>query len=231
MRLFSLWTLLALLSLQTPSASAQDIDGRRISLVTDTFVVSYAGNVIGRGITARSVNGTTLLQVYRWESASGDWTIDSLFSDLATLRSLRESRVVQDTLIDVRFRGDSSTITIRPKGGPPLMRSVSIASGAFSSAVLDALISSSPLAAGFQANHRFYYAPPAPYGIIPISIRVRGSEDVTDRRGARRSAWVVEASTPSGGTTYWIDKATRTVLKYDTREGPAVIEFRRVISK
>jgi hypothetical protein len=209
------------------AASAQPIDGRQVPAVTDTFMVSYAGNVIGRGITARSVAGSSLLQVYRWESADGDWTMDSLFSDVSTLRSLRQSRVVRDTLIAVRFRGDSSTVTLRPSNGSPQVRALTIPTEAFSSAILDALISASPLATGYESNHHFYYAPPAPYGTIPIHIRVMRSEDVFDRRGARRPTWVVEASTPSGGTTYWIDKATRTVIRFDTREGPAVIEFRR----
>lgn len=37
----------------------------------------------------------------------------------------------------------------------------------------------------------------------------------------------IRTSTPGGGTTFWIDKSTRAVLKYDTREGPATIAFRR----
>lgn len=219
--------LLLALALSGASLAAQGIDGRRVPLITDTFTVSYAGNVIGRGITARSRVEAQLLQVYRWESRGGEWTIDSLFSDLVSLRSEREIRVVRDTVIEVQFRNDSSIVTLRPRNGPALVRQVGIPSAPFSSAILDALASAAPLAEGYQAAFQFYFAPPARYGTISISLRVRGSEDVVGRDGVRRLSWVVDATTPSGGTTFWIDKATRSVVKYDTREGQAVIEFRR----
>src|SRR5512145_3293087 len=81
----------ASLSAQVPTPN---VDGRLLSPGTDTFTVSYGGTVIGRGIMARTVLGSRLLQVYRWTSAQGDSTLDSLFSDLRTLRSQREVRVV-----------------------------------------------------------------------------------------------------------------------------------------
>ena len=132
-----------------------------------------------------------------------------------------------DTVIEVSFRGDSATVQTRPRVGAPLSRSVGIGAMAYSSATLDALISSSPLSDVFKATHRFFYPPPARYGTIAIALRVTGSERVGDRSGVQRDAWIVAADTPGGGTTYWIDKSTRTVLQYDTHEGPAVIAFRR----
>jgi hypothetical protein len=214
-------------------ASAQPpvIDGQRLPLGVDTFNVSYAGSVIGRGIMARSGvergGRSHLLQVYQWRSAGGDSTIDSLFLEPASLRSIREVRVVIDTVIEVTFRGDSARVELRPLKGPTISRTIGLGPMAYSSAALDAIVAASSLSESFVYESQFFYPPPAKYGTIPISLRVTGSERVRDRRGIDRDSWVVAAATPGGGTTYWIDKATRAVLRFDTREGPAVIEFRR----
>jgi len=212
------------LSAQRPPPS---VDGRLLPAATDTFTVSYSGTVIGQGIMARSIAGSRLLQVYRWRSAQGDSTLDSLFSDVRTLRSQREVRVVTDTVIEVTYTNDSILVTTRAPGAPPRRQSAFAATSAFSSAILDGLVAAAPLAEGYQQEIRFYYAPPAQLGIVATRIAVEGGEMVVDRLGRSRDAWRVVASTPSGATTFWIDKATRSILKFDTQEGPATIEFRR----
>ena len=176
---------------------------------------------------ARTVSGSRLLQVYRWKSAQGDSTLDSLFSDLRTLRSQREVRVVTDTVIEVSYTNDSILVTMRARGAPARRQSALAATSVFSSAILDGLAASAPLADGYQQDVWFYYAPPARLGIVVTRISVDGSERVVDSVGRSRDAWRVLAATPSGGTTFWIDKATRSMLKFDTHEGPATIEFRR----
>jgi hypothetical protein len=175
----------------------------------------------------RTVSGSRLLQVYRWKSAQGDSTLDSLFSDLRTLRSQRQIRVVADTVIEVTYTSDSILVTTRAHGAAARRESALSATSVFSSAILDGLAAASPLADGYQQEIRFYYAPPATLGIVAGRVSVEGSERVVDRYGRSRDAWRVLAATPSGGTTFWIDKASRSMLKFDTREGPATIEFRR----
>ncbi len=224
------WVALSIAS-ASASLSAQapppNVDGRLLPPGTDTFTVSYGGAVIGRGIMARTVSGSRLLQVYRWKSAQGDSTLDSLFSDLRTLRSQREVRVVTDTVIEVSYTNDSILVTMRARGAPARRQSALAATSVFSSAILDGLAASAPLADGYQQDVWFYYAPPARLGIVVTRISVDGSERVVDSVGRSRDAWRVLAATPSGGTTFWIDKATRSMLKFDTHEGPATIEFRR----
>jgi hypothetical protein len=58
-------------------------------------------------------------------------------------------------------------------------------------------------------------------------VRVVGTEEVAKPGAKPCVAWVVVTGGPEDETKYWIDKETRVVLKYDTHEGPALIEFRR----
>jgi hypothetical protein len=228
---FSMTWLALILTSAFASLSAQgsppNVDGRLLAPGIDTFTVSYSGAVIGRGIMARSVSGSRMLQVYRWKSAQGDSTLDSLYSDLRTLRSQREIRVVTDSVIEVTYANDSVLVATTSRGAPARRQSQLAATSVFSSAILDGLVAAAPLADGYQQEVRFYYAPPSSLGIVVTRIRVEGSERVVDRLGRSRDAWRVVAATPSGGTTFWIDKANRSMLKFDTHEGPATIEFRR----
>ena len=132
-----------------------------------------------------------------------------------------------DTVTEVTYTNDSILVTTRAPSAPPRQQSAFTATSVFSSAILDGLVAAAPLAEGYQQEIRFYYAPPAKLGIVVTRIAVDGSEKVLDKLGRSRDAWRVLAATPSGATTFWIDKATRSILKFDTHEGPAIIEFRR----
>lgn len=214
--------LLALTVIAPLEAQQTVIDGRLLPLRVDTFIVSYSGTVIGKGIMARSRTAQgQLLQVYEWRGAGGDVIVDTLVSELPSLRTVRETRVLGDTTIAAAYQGDSVRIAVAVKGRT-LARNTLAPQASFSSAAIETLAAAAPLAEGYRLDQRVYYLPPAPHGAQEIGVRVTGSARVGDR-----DAWVVAATTPGGGTTYWIDKATRAVLKYDTREGPAVIEFRR----
>jgi hypothetical protein len=208
--------------------NSPSVDGRLLPVAVDTFSVSYGGNVIGQGIMGRSrTNDARLLQVYEWRSAGGERVVDSLFSDLRSLRPLREVRVLADMAIEASFGNDSIRVVTKVRGAVSRSQSVPVAGNVYSSASLEALAAAAPLGQGYEQEFRLYYSPPAEHGFALVRVRVQGNEAVRDRSRGVRDAWIVAASIPGGGTTYWIDKATRAVLKYDTREGPATIEFRR----
>jgi hypothetical protein len=197
----------------------------------DTFQVSYAGRVLGVGIMSRSRLGrganSQLLQVYTWRGARGDWTIDSLFAKESSLRTDREVRVSGDTAIAVAYTATGIEVVSRAPNSPPNRKSFVAKPVAYSSAALEGLVAASPLSPSYSQEYTFFYAPPSARGMVRIRLHVIGVERVTDQRGRNREAWIVVADTPDGGTTYWVDRETRAVLKYDTREGPALIEFRR----
>lgn len=212
------------------SAQGRAIDGSLLRESVDTFTVSYAGEVLGRGIVSRSrvtqSDRPQLLQVYSWHLGFGR-IVDSLFSDAVSLQSIRQVRVIADTTIEVTYRGDSAHVATRQFSDTPARRSMALASGAYSSAGLDALVSGLPLEENFETQLRFYFAPPSERGVEEVSVRVAATDRVRDRSGSERDAWVVLTETTGGGTVYWIDKATRAVLKFDTKEGSALLEFRR----
>ncbi len=212
-------------------AQGPAVDGRLLREGVDTFNVSFAGEILGRGIISRArvvaANREQLLQVYSWSLGFGGRIVDSLFSDATSLRSLRQVRVVGDTTIEVTYRGDSVHVETRPSADSTARRSLALAGGVYSSAALDALVAGLPLTENFEAQLRFYYAPPSDRGVEQISVQVAATDRVRDRSGRDRDAWVVLAETAGGGTVYWIDKDTRSVLKFDTKEGAALLEFRR----
>lgn len=220
-----------LIAVVPAAAQGPSIDGRLLRESVDTFNVSVAGDVFGRGIIARSrvqtIRGPQLLQVYSWRLAGGMPIVDSLFSDPESLRSVRQVRVVGPTMIEVQFRGDSAHVITLTSEDSISTKSLALDAGVYSSAALDAIVAGLPLAENFEAQLQFYYAPPSDRGIESISVMVAASESVKDRAGNERDAWVVLAETRGGGTVFWVDKLTRSVLKFDTKEAGALIEFRR----
>ena len=220
-----------LIAVVPAAAQGPSIDGKLLREAVDTFNVSVAGDVFGRGIISRSrvqtSHGAQLLQVHSWRIAGGMPIVDSLFSDAQTLRSIRQVRVVGATLIEVQFRGDSAHVATLPSEDSITTQSLALEAGVYSSAALDAIVSGLPLAENFEAQLRFYYAPPSDRGVEAVNVMVAASDRVKDREGNERDAWVVFAEKRDGGTVYWVDKSNRSVLKFDTKEGGALIEFRR----
>lgn len=188
----------------------------------DTLTVRYAETVIGRGIMRWTRQDGTQLQVYTWTSAfDGSSVIDSLFSDPSTLRPTREVRVVGDTTHVVEFEEHAVIVrTLVP--GSATAASMMTEADLYSSASIEMLVASMPLVAGASRDVRTFYAPPSRLGTQSTRIVVVAREVVDDR-----AAWRVTASTPGGGSTFWVDESSRTVLRMDTREGEAVITFRR----
>ncbi len=189
----------------------------------DTLTARYGETVIGRGIMHWARQGAEFLQVYIWTSAHDGATVtDSLFADARTLQPRREVRVLADTAIIVSYEDSALRIRTLVAGLQAEERSVPRPATAYSSASLEALAAAMPQTVGASATFDTYFAPPSPHQWRTTRIRVEATEVV-----GGRLAWRVVAETPGGGTTFWVDEATRTVLQSDTREGSALITFRR----
>jgi hypothetical protein len=209
------------ISIASLEVGAQDVKSLPERL--DTLTVRYGQSVIGRGVMLWTRHQGAQLQVYEWTSASdGSSVTDSLFADPVSLRPTREVRVTGDTTIVVDFRTEALTVRTFVAGKQAAAPSVVSGVNIYSSASIESLAASMPLVAGAEAHYETYYAPPARLGVRRTRIRVESAEQV-----AGRSAWRVHADTPGGGTWFWVDAETRTVLQSDTREGDAVITFRR----
>jgi hypothetical protein len=189
----------------------------------DTLAVSYAGSVIGRGIMTWARHGREQLQVYAWLGAhEGQGVTDSLFSNPATLAPVREVRTVGDTTITVFFGRDTVFITTTVADRSETKWAVAPNAPMFSSASIESLAATMPFERGASRQLLTFYAPPSTLGVRRTTIRVEERESVLNR-----VAWRIVADTPGGGTTFWVDALTRTVLQSDVREGSAVITFRR----
>lgn len=220
MHMSSQWIPAVLLLLNAPQVGAQERPALPERM--DTLIVRYAETVIGRGIMQWSHPQAAHLQVYIWTSAlDGSSVTDSLLSDPRTLRPRREVRVAGDTTHIVEFGDRAATVRTFVNGALAVESRVDEA-GLFSSASIEALAASMPFTAGASAEFLTYHAPPSRVGAQRTRITVVAREDVDGR-----PAWRVTASTPGGGSTYWVDAASRTVLQMDTREGEALITFRR----
>lgn len=188
----------------------------------DTLTVRYGDTVIGHGVMEWSRAPDTHLQVYVWTSAfDGARVIDSLFSDPTTMRPRREVRVAGDTTHIVDFTDVSLTVSTFVAGQRTAERRLE-EPGLHSSASIEALAATVPFVLGEAEELRTFYAPPSRLAVQTTRIVVVARELVDGL-----PAWRVTASTPGGGTTFWVSEATRTVLRMDTREGDAVITFRR----
>jgi hypothetical protein len=188
----------------------------------DTLTAVYAGTVIGRGVMTWTRSGLEQLQVYIWISAAdGMKVIDSLFADPTSLRPVREVRAIGDTVVTVLYARDTVFLATASAGSTVTSWAVAPTEALFSSASIESLAATMPLSRGSTRIALVFYAPPSRLGVQRVSISV---EDVQVVGG--RPAWRVIAGTPGGGTTFWVDAPTRTVLRSETREGRAVITFR-----
>lgn len=202
------------------------IDGRLLPLATDTFVVLYGDMVIGQSIMQRFAEEERLVQVYTWRASTGEVIVDSLWTDHRTLRPIREARVAGANVEEVMF-GPDTLIVVRRNAGRMSRSVLPNQPSAYSSASLDALAAALDLRDGLAQDVLLYYAPPASLGYVTTRVEVQRSERVRTTDGQESDAWVLAATTPGGGSTFWIDKATRALLMFDTQEGDATIHFRR----
>ncbi len=161
--------------------------------------------------------------MYAWCSAlDGSWSLGSLFLDGASLRKRVDILVSGDTTRVAEY--SATAVTVRTRGGPKgaTTKARVVATGTYSSAAIEALAAAMPFSAGASRTISTVYGPPSRLGIVKVTIRVVGTEPVNGR-----AAWRVAADTPGGGTVFWIDAVSHAVLHFDTREGDALITFRR----
>lgn len=215
-----------------PSAQAKlPFDGRRLLAATDTFVANYSGSPIGRGIgrlERRQEGGTSVWhQAYAFRAANGAVSTDTLVVDALTLRPIREVRTSDLGRFEIAYGRGEVTTRQFVAGKPPTVTRDTLGPSTLATAALQAVAQSFDHVLNARAELDLYNPAPGPARRVRGTVQVVRSEDVPDRSGGRRAAWVVEARVEGDVTTYWIDRASRAVLRYQTTEGPALIEFHR----
>lgn len=181
--------------------------------------------MLGREIVIWTRLGLEQLQVRKWTSAvDGTSETDSLFANPMTLVPIREVRVTGDTVINIIFGGDTLFLTTIIGGSASTSRALAPAGPMYSSSSLGTLAATMPLRPAANRTFLIFLLPPFQRGAIPVFVRVWEPVRVDGRE-----AWRVTASTPGGGSTYWVDAVTRTVLRSETRIGDTVV-LRRPIN-
>ena len=224
MRAYSTHAVVVTLCVLSHVAGAQPSEPLRITVRprVDTLAISEAGSVVGHRVTTWKRLGLDQLFVHTERNTSdGSLIVDSTFSDPRTLRPSRTVRYRGDTAIAVLFGHDTIFVTTITAGRSSTAWAVAPAAELFASSSLDALAASMPLSAGATRRVLVFFAPPSSYSIQGVQLRVEGREVL---RG--RSVWRVTATTPGGGSTYWLDDKTRAILRSNSRDGDRVVALR-----
>ncbi|MFN0099893.1 MAG: hypothetical protein ACKVS7_14565 [Gemmatimonadaceae bacterium] len=205
-------------------ASAQSPDSLRATIRprVDTLVITQTGAAVGRRITTWTRLGLDQLIVNaEHNTVDGSRILDSTFSDPRTLRPTRSVRLSRDSVIAVLFGQDTVFVTTIIAGRSSTAWAVAPEAELFTPSSIDALAATMPLRTAATRRLLVFYAPPSTRSIQGVQLRVEGPEDV---RG--RAAWRVAATTPGGGSTYWIDGRTRAILRSDVRDGETLVALR-----
>ena len=224
-------TTLALLAAPISAQSLPHLDPKAIQPGVDTFFVTYGPQTLGRSIqetVAESEEGRAVWrQAYRFESAGGEVSTDSLWVDAATLLPIREVRSNSLGLFAVGY-GAKGIITLHtPPSGAPARTRTPISGPVYASATLELIARSLPLAGGLEVPVSLFYGPPSTRGVVPMTYRVPQADSLRSKEGVVRRVWIVTVGAEGERTTFWIGQEDRRVLQFNTEEGNAVISFRR----
>lgn len=215
---FSTWA--ASVAAQSP-AQGEAAPLPRLPERHDTFTVSSGDSVVGEAVIVWTRLGLEQLQVHQWTSATGGSRVtDSLFANPTTLVPVREVRASGDTVTNVIFGRDTLFLTTIVAGSASTSRALAPEGPLYSSSSLASLAATMPLRRGASRTFLIFLAPPR-RGALPVVLRVAERVNIDGR-----TAWTVNANTPGGGTTYWVDERTRTVLRSETRDGGEILSFR-----
>jgi hypothetical protein len=124
--------------------------------------------------------------------------------------------------VAVIFGRDTIFLTTTIAGRSETSWALAPAAGLYSSASIEALAATIPLREGASLHVLAFYAPPSTRGVRFTTIRVEERDKVRNR-----TRWRVVADTPGGGSTFWVDAATRKVLESEVRDGNTIVTLRR----
>lgn len=143
--------------------------------------------------------------------------------DAHSLRPLRQTALLEGGRVVTLAFGRSQLVVNDSAPERPLRISVSpVPDSAYTSAAVDLLLRSLPLAIGYHASIPVYF--PADEQVAPLDVRVEAVERITTRSGQPAVCWVVAADFPGNVTErFWIDQRTHTMVRILAHDGPAAL--------
>jgi hypothetical protein len=178
-------------------------DGRDSSTGTRTVVM-----------TTLTAPGSTLLQVEQRFPGRGGEIVDTAVAELPTMRAVAHESHQPTRTMRFAFRdnaaqgsvvfhtgtGDSTVAVDQTLGGP-----------LFDSNVIDLVVASLPLKAGFTAELPFFFYERG--GRVMMRVTVRERATVAFAKLGPRDVWVVSVAVPGAPATMWIDTKTHVPLR------------------
>ena len=159
-------------------------------------------------------NGSTFLQVEQRFPGRGGEIVDTAVAEVGTwravahqshqpTRTMRFAFVADTAQGSVLYRtanGDSTVAVHQPLGGP-----------LFDSNVIDLVVASQPLKAGFDTELPFFFYERG--GRVMMRVTVRERATVAFTKLGSRDVWVVNVAVPGAPATMWIDAKTHVPLR------------------
>jgi hypothetical protein len=227
MRALLLVAVLAILACTASQAQVPVVPGLRLQLrrppQSDTIVyqrsVSRDGHDSSTGtrtvvMTAVGAADARLLQVEQRFPGGGGEIVDTAVAELATLRAVAHESHQPKRVMRFAFASDTaagtvlfhtgtgdSTIAVHQALGGPL----------FDSNVIDLVVASLPLKAGFSSDLPFFFYERGGRVMMHVTLRERAT--VAFARLGARDVWIVNVAVPGAPATMWIDAKTHVPLR------------------
>ncbi|MFI5248861.1 MAG: hypothetical protein ACHQTF_02765 [Gemmatimonadales bacterium] len=143
--------------------------------------------------------------------------------DARTLRPLHQTALLDGSrVVSLVFGHDRLIVTDSAPERPLRMTISPVPDSAYTSAAVDLLLRSLPLAIGYHATVPVYF--PADEQVSPLDVRVEGADRITTRSGRTSVCWIVAADFPGNVTErFWIDQRTHSMVRILAHDGPAAL--------
>jgi hypothetical protein len=164
--------------------------------------------------TAIASGGSTLLQVEQRFPGGGGEIVDTAVAELSTLRAVAHESHQPKRLMRFVFARDTasgsvvfhtgtgdSTVAVQQALGGPL----------FDSNVIDLVVGSLPLKAGFSVELPFFFYERG--GRVTMRVSVRERATIAFAKLGPRDVWVVTVAVPGAPATMWIDAQSHVPLR------------------
>ena len=201
------------------------VDGRRLSLGSSSYRLAMlengkelGGATIRIAISAADAAGEPGLLIVKTVESPRGTIFDTTLVRRRTLQPVWHHSTQPARRLSLDFRPDSVTGTVTPNEGAPERVAHGTAEPTFDSAVLEQVIGSLPLAAGYAARIPFYILEAG--GLVWYGVRVAGEETVTGADGRPLAAWRVAVDAMDRTVTSWFDRASGAWLRTETSMGP-----------
>ena len=173
-----------------------------------------------RTVVSRVVDGpdhTRLLEIEQRFPAGGGEIVDTAVAELATMRAVAHRSHQPTRTMRFEFVGGNADGTVNSAAhdadsaaGSSIVHQ-SLGGAIFDSNVIDLVVASLPLVAGFSTELPFFIYERGGRVAMPVAVRERAN--VKFPTIGERDVWIVSVGVPGAPATIWVDTKTRAVLR------------------